>query len=67
VWGKVDFHVKDATKHIQDIQELLHLQRAVAYEGDIVSIHYVWDTQAIQNRACTRQLHLDHVVEQFYK
>jgi hypothetical protein len=67
VRGQVDLHVKNSAEHIKDVQNLLHLRRARADEGDIISIHDVWDTEAIQDRACTWQLQPDHVMQQFYE
>jgi hypothetical protein len=64
VRGQVDFHIKNSAEDRKHIQQLLHLHRIRADQCDIVGVHDVGDTQAAQDRPCTRELQLDHVMQQ---
>jgi hypothetical protein len=64
VRSQVDFHIKNSAKGREHIHQLLHLHRIRADQRDVVGIHDVGDTQAAQDWPCTRELQLDHVMQQ---
>jgi hypothetical protein len=64
VRGQVDFRIKNSAKDREYIQQLLHLHRIGADQCDIIGVHDVGDTQTAQDRPCTRELQVDHVMQQ---